>query len=531
MTQPVASLVLHLSDLHIDAQKVGQPVLFGMLVETLSREKEAAGAERVVVVITGDVFDSGADRPDDVVPLFLGLHARIMAVLGPGVPTVVLPGNHDRRWGGVVGPHRTALFDALRDRVDPRSVYVAGGRFPLLAEVVPPAFHGLPADLVAYDSTYLPSGWMSAGGLIRQEDLLHAEAGLPRGTGRPLILLVHHHLIPTPVTDVSVIESRRSVPRVARWLLSRALPMMVSNADREELTMTALGAGTALSTLHTFGRPVLLLHGHKHFPTARLVRALFQDSGDILIASAGSAGKRERLWSRDSEAARLWPSFNLVRLTGDRVDIEAVSFSPKRTTRPAVRRDLARVKRTGNGWEPDPASETVRNATTRVKLDEARFVLSPSRSHCETYWDCTCERHVQLFPEAKLRRYVDFVRPSLSAGHVRPVARRIDLNVNGVTAYTITEGLRRTSASSGPARRAALAFEWVGLLSRYGGATVRLALAHEHARALVPFASVTDLATGKVRPAAVEDSVHEWSVTLVDCPPRTMLRIYWLLEP
>ena len=58
---------------------------------------------------------------------------------------------------------------------------------------------------------------------------------------------------------------QRSMPRSARWLLGKALPTLVSNADREELTMTALGAGTALSTLHTFGRPVLLLHGHKHF--------------------------------------------------------------------------------------------------------------------------------------------------------------------------------------------------------------------------------------------------------------------------
>jgi len=529
--EPVGSLVLHLSDLHIDAKKSGQPVLFDMLVETLLRQKEAARAERVVVVITGDVFDSGAERPDDVIPLFLGLHARIMAALGPGVPTVVLPGNHDRRWSGVVGPHRTGLFDALRDRVDPRSVYVAGCRFPLLAEVVPEAFHGLPADVVAYDSTYLPHGWVSAGGLIRQEDLLYAHAGLPRGTGRPLILLVHHHLIPTPVTDVSVIESRKSMPRLARWLLGSALPMMISNADREELTMTALGAGTALSTLHTFGRPVLLLHGHKHFPTARLVRGLMQDSGDVLIASAGSAGRRERLWSRDPEAARLWPSFNLVRFVRDRVEIEAVSFSPKRTTRPAVRRDLARVRRLGNGWDPGTASEAVRDATMRVERDEARFVLSPSASHGDTYWDYACERRVQLFRDARLRRYVDFVRPSLSATQVRPTGKRIDLNINGVTEYAITDGLRRTRASAGPARRAALAFEWVGLLSRYGGATVRLALAREHARALAPFASVTDLATGRERPAALEDSEDEWRVSLVDCPPRTMLRIYWPLGP
>src|SRR5262249_37308953 len=161
----------------------------------------------------------------------------------------------------------------------------------------------------------------------------------------------------------------------------KALPTIVSNADREELTMTALGAGTALSTLHTFVRPVLLLHGHKHFPTARLVRGLVGGSGDVLIASAGSAGKRERVHAtHEVEAARLWPSFNTVRMDGPHVEIQAVSFSPKRSTRPPVRRDLARVTRREMHWEPDVASSRVRDTTKRVDRDEARFVLRPSET-------------------------------------------------------------------------------------------------------------------------------------------------------
>jgi hypothetical protein len=180
--------------------------------------------------------------------------------------------------------------------VDPERVYVAGCRFPLLAEVVPPAFHKLPVDIVAYDSTYLPHGWIGAGGHIQQEGLLHAHAQLTRNASPvPLMVLVHHHLIPTPVTDVSFIGLGLPIPQIPRWLLGKALPALVANADREELTMTALGAGTALSTLHTLGRPVMLLHGHKHFPTARLVRGLTDGSSDVLIVSAGSAGRRERL--------------------------------------------------------------------------------------------------------------------------------------------------------------------------------------------------------------------------------------------
>jgi 3',5'-cyclic AMP phosphodiesterase CpdA len=527
------ALLLHLSDLHIDAAKSGQRALFDVLIQTLRLEKDASHAEQTALFITGDVFDSGADRPDQAVPLFLDLHARIVAALGPGVPTVVLPGNHDRRWRGLVGPHRTAIFDALRARVDPRSVYVAGCRAPLLAEVIPRDFHRLPADVVAYDSTYLPSGWVSAGGLIRQEDLLHAHAQLePDSGGRPLVLLVHHHLIPTPVTDVSFIDSRKSMPRLAKWLLGTALPAIVSNADREELTMTALGAGTALSTLHTFGRAVLLLHGHKHFPTARLVRGLLDDSGDVLIASAGSGGKRERLYgTHDPEAARLWPSFNALRLEGARLEIEAVSFSPKRANRPAVRRDLAKVVRHDKRWEPDAASPHVRDATMRVERDEARFEISPSRTAAGKYWDYVCERRVELFPHSKLRRYVDFVQPSVPAPRVRPrpARRRIDLTINGVTRYTVANGLRRTASATRHARGASTAFEWIGLLSRYGGKAVTLSLAGAHAQDLAPFGSVTDLATGRERPAPVEAGATEWRVSVVDCPPRTLLRIYWPL--
>ena len=37
-----------------------------------------------------------------------------------------------------------------------------------LAQVpIPPAFHGQPFWTIAYDSTYLPNGWLSAGGVIR----------------------------------------------------------------------------------------------------------------------------------------------------------------------------------------------------------------------------------------------------------------------------------------------------------------------------------------------------------------------------
>src|SRR6185295_3507046 len=138
-------------------------------------------------------------------------------------------------------------------------------RAPFLAQVVPPELYRQPFWIVAFDSTYLPSGWLSAGGMLRQEDILQAAAAIgDRNPDWPVLFLLHHHLVPTPLTDVGVVQVD-DTPQLVRWGVQQLLPRLVSNADREEMTMTALGAGTALSTLHGFGRAVLVLHGHKHY--------------------------------------------------------------------------------------------------------------------------------------------------------------------------------------------------------------------------------------------------------------------------
>jgi hypothetical protein len=186
------SLVVHLSDLHIARDAQRQAVLFEKLVKTVALEQAAVTRDRTLLAITGDVFDSATDPASELVHGFLELHRRIVDALGGDVPTVVLPGNHDRRRLGLLGPPRESLFRSLRDAVDSRTVYVAGCRGPFLAEIVPSAFHGLPAHVIAYDSSYLPHGLVGAGGTLRIEDLLQAHASLPRD-GRPVLLLIHHH--------------------------------------------------------------------------------------------------------------------------------------------------------------------------------------------------------------------------------------------------------------------------------------------------------------------------------------------------
>lgn len=521
--------LFQLSDLHLAPGSRGQAAVLDRLVASLARERERAREGFApTVVITGDVFDSGTDPPDASVAMFLELHRRIVDALGGRAPTVVLPGNHDRRRFGIIGRRRDILFDTLKKAADPAKIFVAGCRSPLLAEIVPAAWHGLPMHVVTYDSTYLPGGLIGAGGTIRIEDLLMVNQALPQD-GEPLLVLTHHHLVPTPLTDVNDIDFA-AAPGLLRWALRRLLPAVFSYGDREELTMTALGAGTALSTLHTFGRAVVLLHGHKHMPTGRLIVGLTKTCGDVLVASAGSSGTRERVnTTRHPDAARLWPSFNRIVVSPEEIKIDSLSFPPKSTTKPLVRRSLLRAKRAGRKWTPVPVVQTPVDATMRVAVDEARFELTPSVLTHER-WDFSCARRVTLREGARLKRYADFVHALPPFGAKKPpraLGRRIELVVGDVTRYEMAAGLVRTMAEAARVHGPGTAFEWVGLLCRYGADSASLELAR--LPGIKPFASCTDLTTGLERPIDVEAIGGAWVARVGGCPPRSLLRMYWSL--
>jgi hypothetical protein len=348
--------------------------------------------------------------------------------------------------------------------------------------------------------------------------------------GRPLLLLTHHHLVPTPLTDLSHIDGGR-ISGLAHWALTKVVPRVLSYGDREELTMTAMGAGTILTTLHSFGRAVLLLHGHKHVPTARLVTGMTPSCGDILIASAGSAGTRERVHSaRHPDAAQLWPSFNLVRLSKKKVRVEALAFSPKSRTRPPIRRELAHARLDGAKWKLAPVSFRVKDPSPRVDCDEASYVLSPSR-FSKDFWDYSCERRVELAEGATLARYVDFVHTEPRAGRDdgSTSSRRVELTVGGTTRYDEPAGLCRTLEGAVAMRGVEAAFEWIGLLCRYGAARATLRLARDGATDVRPFASLTDVTIGRERPRRVEETDEWWTVHAEACAPRSLLRIYWPL--
>jgi hypothetical protein len=60
-------------------------------------------------------------------------------------------------------------------------------------------------------------------------------------------------------------------------------------------------------------------------------------------------------------------------------------------------------------------------------------------------------------------------------------------------------------------------------------ASAMLSLSGPTGEALRPFASVTDLTTGRERPAKLEARDGSWTMTVDNCVPRTLLRIYWPL--
>jgi hypothetical protein len=295
--------------------------------------------------------------------------------------------------------------------------------------------------------------------------------------------------------------------------------------------MTAMGAGTVLSTLHAFGRAVLLLHGHKHVPTARLISGMTAHCGDVLIASAGSAGTRERVHAaRHPDAARLWPSFNVAEVSESKVRIEAVAFAPKSSTRPPLRRELAHAHFEGPKWRHEWVSFRVKDPAPRVDVDEARYTLHEGRPGT---WSYACERRIEVHPGARLQHYVDFAhtipRVLGKRGLLRH-GRRVELVLNGTTRYEQPDALCRTLDEARHARGADEAFEWVGLLCRYGATKATLRLARSYDGPSRPFGSITDLTIGRERPVALSETDTEWVLHAESPAPRTLLRIYWALD-
>lgn len=525
------SRLAHLSDLHFGADDRLQSRIHDGLVATIASLHGAVDA----LVLTGDVFDSNHPAPE-LIDGFLSLFERLTQAVGRPVPTVLIPGNHDRRDDGVFGPWNGELFQTLATRLRAQPhVQVLGNATPFLGQHV--TVPGIDADVVAYDSSYLPGGLVSAGGQLRQEDLIQLGSELSRAD-RPLLFLLHHHLVPTPVTDTSVIATGGR-PVWQRFLVRTVLPSLVGQGDREELTMTALGAGTALTTLHTLGRAVVVLHGHKHYPTARLLKGLGQGDGDVLLTSAGSCGKAQD-WSTGEwdEAPRLWPSINLIELTDEHVEVTSQAWSPAEPNRRNSARALVRARRAALRWELE-APPTPRAFEPVFISNEATLALTTSTSSLDRY-DLSVRRRIDATPRAYVPTSWDIVDgpPDARAVDVRcnderrpdaTLPTRLEVPLHGEASWKVVGGVMATLSGAGELRGPGASFSSVELHNRSRAGVARLSVDLGPVKTR-PFASATDLTTGTERPWPLQRTGNVVTVEYVNCPARTLLRVYWPLS-
>jgi 3',5'-cyclic AMP phosphodiesterase CpdA len=531
--------IAHLSDLHVLPRSGGerahakarkQDTLFKGLIEVVKANPVDA------LVFTGDLFETNTVEVG-AIDRFVKLHAELEAALRGSRPTIILPGNHDRRGSGVFSPWSNELFAELARRFESRpDVHVLGLNAPTLAERVD--LPGAPFDVVAYDSTYLTEGFISAGGLIWQQDLLRVGSELVNGDAkRPLLFLLHHHLIPTPITDTTVINTEGR-PWLQRLLVGNLMPRLFSNANREEVSMTALGAGSALSTLQTLGRPVLVLHGHKHYATVRLLKGLGGDA-DLLISSAGTCGMAEGLTGGDfAEAPKIWPSINFVTIENERVDIEARAWSERDPERPSSRRHLVSARWEGTTWVPEPPAAIERAFEPVLMLNETRAALVESKAFVGRL-DLLMARKLESHPRATLERYVEVVEGAPGAmvhdividGTPQPAHKAPWRSVLGrdSEARWRVEGAVFTHRHDSESVQGGAPYDWVGLLNISRSAMARLELALGPVKS-TPFASLTQLATGQERLVPLRRKGDVVTVEYPNCPARSLLRIYWPLE-
>lgn len=535
--------ILQLSDLHLGRSEFPdeQEEILSALVVALQRDCQQEGRPHLLT-FTGDLFDSADQDPERTVDKFEAFLAGIFEALGGEIPTVLVPGNHDRRRWGLVAPFSTDLFDALAARMKGK-VLVHGTTTPFLSQVVSPQFHGLPIWVVAYDSTFLPKGLISAGGVLRREDLLRAASVIGKqNEDWPVLFLLHHHLVPTPLTDVGAVEVDHVMP-LLRWGVQRVLPALVANADREEMTMTALGSGTALSTLHSMGRAVIVLHGHKHYATARLLQGVDEDQGDVLLVSSGSTGVAQSWFPTTArDAARLWPSFNSLTLDGSHLQADVVSFGYRgEACGEIVRRPLAAADRKANRLIVRPVERQREVGGAReLELNELSCHLSANLRH--ERWDCFCKRMYSgkagIAPDS-YGDTIDAIEDSSlwvlddqgrKTGPALTPPTQVTLRRDRVLRYSIDRAYCRTVTEAhrmfGP-RWAPYA--WQGIMNRYPSKLVRLEVTVEEGAFLEgAFASETDLGNGQERPLSLslESSDKCAVLSYENCPPRTLLRIY-----
>lgn len=112
------------------------------------------------------------------------------------------------------------------------------------------------------------------------------------------------------------------------------------------------------------------------------------------------------------------------------------------------------------------------------------------------------------------------VRPRTVRRSIPPEGRLV-YRIERAACRTLAEGLRRYGNLA--------AHEWMGLLVRHASQRARLTLVNLPAARKRPFGSATSLTSGEERAVPLRVTDEGLLLDLADCPPLTLLRIYWPL--
>jgi hypothetical protein len=231
---------------------------------------------------------------------------------------------------------------------------------------------------------------------------------------------------------------------------------------------------------------------------------------------------------------RLWPSFNVVTLDGLALDVTSVSFSPTEPGRPSARRRLLSARRDGKRWAVLPVDDG-QAFETLVDHNSAEFEIHSSTTSTSATLDLRCTRRVD---SSKHLDYAEIVEglPGCQvfvddAREPLPPKAHLSVPLNRALRYLARDAVCADADGAATAYGKGTAHEWVGLLNRYGTKRATLSLDFGTALRAQPsvFGSITDLNTGRERPARIRFDGKRHVMDESSCAPRTLLRIYWSL--
>jgi hypothetical protein len=242
----------------------------------------------------------------------------------------------------------------------------------------------------------------------------------------------------------------------------------------------------------------------------------------------------------------LWPSFNVIELTSERVRADVVSFGYRQDTLGETRiSPLVDALREGPHWRPQPVAQQPEAAPERQLAHNSMIcALQPSRS--PDRWDVHYVRRYEGEPGQAPRSFEDTV-DALEDSELVPLNAIADRGANVRTPpcqmrlYRGQEALYRVEGALCRHVREAhrlfgkrwAPYSWLGVMNRYFARRLYLEVRVEHPFDCLQqaFASETDLGTGASAPLPlVEAHADRVVVVYENCAARTLVRIHWPME-